>query len=61
MRSVHTDGSAQAQRARTSPACVAPSGTAAGVGSVGLSITHPPSCTPSLDGRYPASSLLWAL
>jgi hypothetical protein len=61
MRSVHTHGSVQDQRARTSPTGVALTGTRAGVPSVDVLITHPPSCTPSLDGRYPASTLLWVL
>ena len=52
MRSVQTDRSAQAHRARTSPAGLAPQGTGAGCGSVGLSFTHPPSCAPLLHARY---------
>jgi len=46
MRSVQTDGSTHAQRARMSPACVARVGTAAGLCSVVPSFTHPPSCAP---------------
>ena len=59
MRTDHTDGSVQAQRSGPSPACLArrSAGTIAGVGSRGLSATHPPSCTPWLHGRYPASTL----
>ena len=26
-----------------------------------VSSIHPPSCVPSLDGRYPASTLVWTL
>ena len=46
MRSVQTEGSVQAHRARTSPACLAlmlPD-TLAGLSSFGFCFTHPPSC-----------------
>jgi hypothetical protein len=46
MRSVQTEGSVQAHRARTSPACLALLGTLAGCHSCDLSFTHPPSCAP---------------
>ena len=46
MRSVHTVDSTHGHRPRMSPACLAPSGTVAGCGFVGPSVTHPPSCAP---------------
>jgi len=63
MRGVQTIGSVQSHRAWTSPACVARpvAGTGTGVRSVRLSIAHPPSCTPSLGGHCPASTLQWVL
>ena len=64
MRSVQIVGSDQAQRARHDPACLAvvvATGTAAGLSSADLAITHLPSCIPSLHGHYPASTLLWML
>ena len=51
MRSVQTSGSTQPHRALISPACLA-FGTAAGVASIGLSISHPPSCAPWLHTHY---------
>jgi hypothetical protein len=54
MRSVHTAGSVQAQRARTSPPCVAVAGTFDGGSSVGvvipLSIFLRPFAPPALPG-----------
>jgi len=61
MRSVQTDGSAHAHRARTSPACLAAIGTAAGLDSFDPFIPHPSPCVPLLSGRYPASLLVWTL
>ena len=48
MRSVQTDGSTHAQRARMPPACLVPFSrdTDAGCDSFGLLVTHPPSCAP---------------
>ena len=57
MRSVHTLGSAHQHLARTSPARLGLPSTGAGDWSSGVSFTHPPSCGPSLHGRYPASTL----
>ena len=54
MRSVHTAGSVQSQRSRTSPPCLAVAGTAVGVGSVGAvhhaSIFLRPFAPPALPG-----------
>ena len=48
MRSVQTEDSTHAHRARTSPTCVFPirRDTCAGIVSIGSSFTHPPSCAP---------------
>src|SRR6058998_2856722 len=45
IRSVQTAGSVQAQRACTSPTCLA-SGTGVGLSSIGQVFTSPPSCAP---------------
>src|SRR5439155_21372707 len=46
IRSVQTEGSTQAQRARISPACLVSFDTAASSVSLSLSVTSPPSCAP---------------
>ena len=50
IRSVQTAGSAQAHRARMSPACLAVAGTPAGSFSVCPFVTSPPSCAPFAPG-----------
>src|SRR4030042_2546928 len=58
MRSVHTDGSAHAHRARTSPVCLAVSGTRSEICSIAIGLSHPPSYAPSLHvllGRFLAT------
>src|SRR3989440_2334384 len=57
MRSVHTEGSAQLHRARTSPPRSS-SGTVRGCSSSCASFTLPPSCLPLLHAHYDASPLL---
>jgi hypothetical protein len=58
MRAIHTSGSVQAQRARTSPACVA-LGTAAGGASGCVDLTPPSSWVPLLDA-HDRRVLAWA-
>src|SRR5258708_18844947 len=60
MRSVHTVGSVQLHRARTSPPRSS-FRTACGCSSFGVSFTLPPSCPPLLHTSYGASSLLRGL
>ena len=56
MRAVHTLGSTHLKRGWVSPACLAFSGTFAGLASVLISVTHPPPCAPfappSLQGFF---------
>ena len=66
MRSVQTHDLVHAQRARTSPACLALSAegspvTSAGGSFMGLIFPHPSPCVPWLHRHYPASSLLRTL
>jgi hypothetical protein len=53
MRSVQTHRSTHHHGARASPACLGAAATAAGRCSLVWFISHPPSCVPSLHGRYP--------
>lgn len=53
IRSVHTEGSTHAHRARSSPACLALSGTAAGCSSFVVSIPSLPSCRSFAPSELP--------